>query len=154
MNLHITRLLLSLSLGTLLIGSSVMMHAENCSTDTVAGKWAFTLTGTLLLPSGPVPAAAVVNATLSIDGNVSGGEARNVGGDYANETVKGTYSVSANCTGTATVNFFEAGQLVRTSVLALVFDDDSKQLRMVQKSLTLPDGTQVPVVITVEGKKR
>jgi len=43
---------------------------------------------------------------------------------------------------------------VRTSVLTIVFDDNSKQVRMVQKSLTLPNGTQLPVVITVEGRKQ
>jgi len=37
--------------------------------------------------------------------------------------------------------------------LALVFDDLSTQVRLVQKSLTLPNSTKVPVVITVEGKK-
>jgi hypothetical protein len=61
--------------------------------------------------------------------------------------------VDADCTATGTVRFYEAGQLVRTSVLALVFDDKSREVRMVQKSLTLPDGTQLPVVVTVEGHK-
>jgi hypothetical protein len=76
-----------------------------------------------------------------------------VGGGFANETFKGTFTVNPNCTGTTTVQFFQSGVLVRTSVLALVFDDLSTQLRLVQKSLTLPDGTKVPVVITAEGKK-
>jgi hypothetical protein len=45
--------------------------------------------------------------------------------------------------------------LARVSVLAVVFDENSKQFRMVQKSLTLPDGiTQLPVVITAEGMKQ
>jgi hypothetical protein len=153
MKLNMTRLTLFLSLFFLFTGLAPIARAGTCSTATAAGEWGFTLTGTLLLPSGPAPAGAVGIATLSMDGNVSGTEARNVGGDYAKETAKGTYTVNASCTGTMTVNFFEAGQLVRTSVLSLVFDDNSTQLRMVQKSLTLPDGTQVPVVITVEARK-
>jgi hypothetical protein len=52
-----------------------------------------------------------------------------------------------------TVNFFENGQLVRTSVLSIVLDDDKKELRMVQKSLRLPDESALPVVITVEARR-
>lgn len=128
-------------------------HAATCSTATVKGAWSLTLSGTLLLPTGPVPAAAVIRATLKLDGTVVGTEARNVGGGYADETMIGNYTVNADCTGSATVNFYEGDQLVRTSELSTVFDDNSKQVRMVQKSLTLPSGTQLPVVIVVEGRK-
>jgi hypothetical protein len=72
---------------------------------------------------------------------------------FANEILKGTVSVNPNWTGTATVMFFESGALERTSVLSLVFDVLSTHVRMVQKSLTLPDGTKLPVVVTVEGEK-
>jgi hypothetical protein len=147
---------------TLAIASFVLLlaaltpaaQAANCSTATVAGNWALTLSGTLLLPTGPVPAAAVVRATLNLDGTVTGTEARNVGGGYADETLSGTFAVNSDCTGSATVNFYEAGQLVRISDLAIVFDENSKQVRMVQKSLTLPNGTQLPVVVLVEGRKQ
>jgi hypothetical protein len=153
MKLNKTRPTLFLSLFFLFTGLAPIARAGTCSTATAAGVWGFTLTGTLLLPSGPAPAGAVGNATLRVDGTIYGTEARNVGGDFANETFKGTYTVNANCAGTLTAHFFEAGQLVRTSVLSLVFDENSTQLRMVQQSLTLPDETQVPVVITVEGRK-
>jgi hypothetical protein len=119
----------------------------------VAGDWGFTLTGTLLLPSGPVPFAAVIHGTADVNGNVTGIEARNLGGGYADETFSGSWLVGADCVGTATVLFKENGQPVRTSVLTVVFDENSKQVRMVQKSLTLPNGIELPVVATVEGKK-
>jgi hypothetical protein len=51
------------------------------------------------------------------------------------------------------VDIFQSGVLARTVVLAIVFDDNSTQVRMVQKSLTLPNGARIPVVVTVEGKK-
>jgi hypothetical protein len=142
-----------LSFAVLLAGLAPAAHAATCSTATVAGNWGLTLTGTLLLPTGPVPAAAVVRATADVEGNITGTEARNVGGGYAEETLIGNWTVDADCTATGTVRFYEAGQLVRTSVLALVFDDKSREVRMVQKSLTLPDGTQLPVVVTEEGHK-
>jgi hypothetical protein len=45
------------------------------------------------------------------------------------------------------------GQLQRTAVLALVFDSNGKHVRMIFQSLTLPDSTNVPVVITIDGNK-
>jgi hypothetical protein len=128
---------------------------DTCSLATIAGKWGATLTGTVLFPApiGPAPAAAVIRFDIDTAGNVSGTEARDVGGKFANETLKGKVSVNQNCTGTTTVNFFESGALVRTSALSLVFDVLSTHVRMVQRSLILPNGTKVPVVITVEGEK-
>jgi hypothetical protein len=129
--------------------------AATCSTATVAGTWGFTLTGTVILPAptGPVPLAAVLHGTADVNGNLSGVEARNLGGNYADETFTGTWTVSSDCVGTATVFFSENGQLVRTSVVTIAFDDSSKQARMVQKSLTLPNGVELPIIATVEGTK-
>jgi hypothetical protein len=128
-------------------------QAAQCSQGAAAGKYGFTLTGILILPSGPVPIAAVGVATVDASGNVTGTEARSVGGGFANETFSGTYSVNSDCTGSMTLNFYESGNLVRTSVLSTVADNNSKELRMVQRSLTLPNSTALPVVITVEARK-
>jgi hypothetical protein len=127
-----------------------LQAAETCSNAKAAGNWGLTLTGTLLLPTGPVPGAAVGRVRIDADGNVSGTEARNVGGGFANETLTGSLTVNSDCTATLTVNIYESGVLVRTSVLAAVFVDNSRKILMVQESLTLPDGTTIPVVITVE----
>ena len=103
--------------------------------------------------SYPVTIAAVGRASLDATGIASGTESRSVGGEFADETFTGTYSVNADCTGTATINFYESGQLVRTSVLSMVFDANNREIRMVQKSLQLPDGAFLPVVVTVEAKR-
>jgi len=118
-----------------------------------AGNYGFTLTGVVILPTGAVPIAAVGRATVDADGGVSGTESRTVGDGFAEETLAGTFVVNPDCTGTITLKFYESGQLVRTSTLATVTDDDSKEIRMVQKSLVLPNGASVPVVITVEARK-
>jgi len=136
-----------------LLGTSAPARAEKCSLAAAAGKYGFTLNGVAITQAGPVPLAAVGKAILDAAGNVSGSEARSVGGAYADETLSGTYTVNADCTGTATVQFFEAGNLVRTSVLSLVFDNNLREIRMVQKSLTLPNNVVLPVVITVEARK-
>ncbi len=124
--------------------------APKCSTAKAAGTWGFTLTGTLLVPN-PVPGGAVGRLTMDTAGNVSGTEARNVGGGFANETIAGSWTVNSDCTGTLTANVYESGVLVRISVFAFVLVDNSSKIRGVQESLTLPDGTPVPAVITVDG---
>jgi len=136
-----------------LLGTSAPARAEKCSLAAAAGKYGFTLNGVAITQAGAVPLAAVGKAILDAAGNVSGSEARSVGGAYADETLSGTYTVNADCTGTATVQFFEAGNLVRTSQLSLVFDNNLREIRMVQKSLTLPNNVVLPVVITVEARK-
>jgi len=134
--------------------SAATTEAHQCSMLGAAGSYGFTLTGVLITPTGAVPVAAVGKATVDISGHVTGGESRSVGGGYAEETMAGTLVVDSDCTGTMTVEFFENGTLVRTSVLKVVFVNGQAELQMVQKSLTLPDGTTVPVVITANAKKQ
>jgi hypothetical protein len=146
--------LLIISVATVCVSLAPAVHAaETCSNAKAAGKWGLTLTGTLILPTGPVPGAAV--GILSVDGagDISGTEARNVGGGFANETITGSWVVNSDCTATVTVNIYESGVLVRTSVLASVFVDHLRKLRAVQESLALPNGTTIPVVITIDGNR-
>lgn len=137
------------------VGSLAMpVWAGHCSLAKSAGDYGFTINGVLIIPDvGPVPIAAVGRAKLEADGTTSGTEARNVGGGFANETFTGTFTINADCTGIVTLNFYEAGELVRTSVLSTVGDDDNREIRMVQQSLTLPDGTTLPVILTVEARR-
>ena len=129
-------------------------HGHDCSMARAAGTYGFTLTGVLITPAGAVPAAAVGRAVVDVNGHVTGTEARSVGGGYADETLSGTLTLNDDCTGSITLNFFENGQLARTSVLSVVFVSNQTELQMVQKTLTLPDGTAVPVVITATAKKQ
>ena len=92
----------------------------------MAGVYGFTITGTLLLQTGPVPLAGVGKALLTANGDFSATEARTVGGGFANETLRGAFTVNADCTGTLTADIFESGHLVRTSVFSIVFDNDEK----------------------------
>jgi hypothetical protein len=135
------------------LGTPQVVQAGQCSLGSSAGHFGFTLTGIVILPTGPVPIAAVGRAALDASGNVTGTESRSVGGGFAEETLLGTYSVNADCTGTTTIRFYESGQLVRISVLSIVFDNNSREIRMVQKSLQLPNSAFLPVVITVEARR-
>ena len=145
--------LAAIALATTLLGTVPSALAQQCSLAGAAGAYGFTGTGTLLLATGAVPIAAAGRLNLRVDGTLSGTEARSVGGDFANETLTGTWTVNANCRATVTAKVFVSGALVRTSVLSGVFDDNMREGRDVQKSLTLPDGTNVPVVITFEARR-
>jgi len=69
------------------------------------------------------------------------------------EDVSGTVTVNKVCTSTGTINVVANGQPQRTSVLALIYDSNENHVRMIFQSVTLPDGTNVPVVITVDGNR-
>jgi hypothetical protein len=128
-------------------------QAGQCSLAGVAGKWGYTYTGTIILPTGAVPVAAVGRFTLDADGDLSGTQTRSNGGASAEETITAKVTVNADCTGTGAFNVYQSGLLVRSAVLALVFDDDSRELRAIFESLTLTNGPSLPVVITVEARK-
>jgi len=149
----ILRAVVGLVFSSALASIAPSTHAAQCSLSKSAGSYGFTLIGTVILPTGPIPIAAVGRADLDSGGNASGTESRSVGGGFANETFTGTYTVNTDCTGSATLNFYESGRLVRTSVLTVVFDNNEREIRMVQKSLQLPNAAFLPVVITVEARR-
>ncbi len=153
MKLNMTRTLFGVIFFAALMVTPAAVHARSCSLTDSAGNYGFTLTGVVILGTAPVPIAAVGRATLDAAGNVSGTESRSVGGGFADETFTGTYAVNPDCTGTTTLNFYESGQLVRTSVLSIVFDNNEREIRMAQKSLQLPNGAFLPVVITVKARR-
>jgi hypothetical protein len=128
-------------------------HAAQCSTASTAGKWAYTYTGTIFTPNGALPAASVGHFRQDAQGNLSGGQARSVAGQSGLEDISGTVSVNDDCTGTATVQVLVNGQLLRTAELALVFDDSGNHMRAIFQSLVLPDGTNVPVVLTIDANR-
>jgi len=149
----IVRVALSVAAVLLWMSATPRAWAARCSLEGTTGTYGFTLNGVVILPTGPVPISAVGRAALAPDGSVSGTEARSVGGGFAEETFTGTYTVNSDCTGSATLRFYEAAQLVRTSILSVVFDNNQRDIRMVQKSLELPNGSFLPVVISVDAKK-
>jgi hypothetical protein len=128
-------------------------QASQCSNASIAGKWAYTYTGTIFTPSGPLPAASVGHYHQDTAGNISGSQARSVAGSSGVEDISGTVMVNKDCTGTATINVLVDGQLQRTATLALVYDSDGNHARMIFQSLKLPDGTNIPVVLTIDANR-
>jgi len=125
-------------------------EASHCSTAAAAGKWAYTYTGTIFTQNGPLPAASVGHFSSDAAGNITGSQTRSVAGNSGVEDISGKASLNKDCTGTATVDVLVNGQVQRTAVLAVVYDNNMNQARAIFESLTLADGTNVPVVITAD----
>lgn len=145
-------------LATLLLSLAAVASARDdrgCSAARVAGQWGYTITGTLILPTGPVPFAVVGKLTADAEGNSSAMQTTVVGGNVSEETLKATFTVNSDCTGTQTVSVYDqSGNLVRTATLALVLDDNAREVRGIFTSLVLqPSGTHVPAVLTSNARK-
>jgi hypothetical protein len=130
--------------------SPLEAEAAHCSTAAAAGNWAYTYTGTIVTPSGPLPVAAVGHFREDTAGNLTGSQARSVAGISGVADISGTASVNKDCTGSATIGVFVNGVLQRTAVLALALDSNMNHARAIFQSVTLPDGTSLPVVITID----
>ena len=71
--------MVAVALAVLIASFAPAAYADKCSTQTVAGDWAFTLTGTIV--PGGVAVGAIARATVDESGNLTNGtEARKVGG--------------------------------------------------------------------------
>jgi len=125
-----------------------------CTNATMLGNWGFTGTGVIVLPTGPVPVGAVGNVRFDLEGNISGGQDRSVGGGEAHETIAGTYTISGDCALTITANVYDdAGTLQRTTVLKGVVVSNGKESRMIYQIITLPNGALLPAVLTLDANK-
>jgi hypothetical protein len=142
-----------LTLGFGVVLTPLQAEAAQCSNATAAGKWAYTYTGTIFTANGPLSAASVGHFTQDAAGNLTGSQTRSVAGSSGVEDISGTVSVNKDCTATASINVFENGQLQRTAVLAVAYDNNMKHARAIFESLVLPDGTDVPVVITSDNAR-
>lgn len=148
-------ILAMISFALLLASLAPAAQAATCTLASVAGNWGYTYTGMLLSPSGPVPVAAVGRYVADLNGDISGTQTRTVAGAEAQELIKGSATVNSDCTGTATIGVYDQSRnLLRTAVLAAVYVNNGRQAKDIFESLVLPDGTNVPVVITAEANKQ
>jgi hypothetical protein len=150
---NIARVLLMLNATVVLMLVPLQAEASHCSNVGQAGNWAYTYVGTIFTPGGPVPAASVGHFNQDAAGNIIGSQARSVAGSSGIEDITGNVTVNRDCTATATINVLVAGVVQRTAVLALVYDNNKNHARMIFQLLTLPDGTNVPVVITIDANR-
>jgi len=139
----------------LLTASSSFAGGPPCSAKSVSGDWGFVTTGWVIpAPGQAVPVAAVARFTQDSAGNLQGGQDRSLGGHVGHETFKGTSDVKADCTAKNTVYVYDSsGNLARTSVLDIVFTDGGNAAYVIFESITLPDGTPLPSVLTIQAQR-
>jgi hypothetical protein len=125
-----------------LAGIAPAAQARSCSLQGVAGRYGYTTTGTI--PTlGAV--AGVGHVTLDASGNLTGAQTVSFNGAIVPETLSGTYTVNADCTGTATINVYHGDVLARTTNINLVYVHEQREFR----AIFLTPGT----VLTVNGRK-
>ena len=123
-----------------LLAFSQVAQAHQCRLAGTAGDYGYTSNGTIVDPAvGPF--TAVGHVTLTDAGTFSGAQTTSIAGSIVVETVDGTYGVNPDCTGDATVNVYEDGQLVRTTNLHLVWDLAGTEFR----ALFLTSGTNISI---------
>ena len=140
-------------IGLFLLLARPSLHAA-CTSATAAGSFGFTTTGTLILPSGPVPVGAVGLITFDLNGNAAGSQDRSLGGAFAHETLTGTLTVNRDCTISLLANVFDsAGTLVRTSTIDGVLVTNGKQFRGIFETVVLANGVSLGSVLTVDANR-
>jgi hypothetical protein len=141
----------------LLLGVAAVASAQSggiCSNESIAGMWGTIMTGTLILPSGAVPFAAVNKAIYDFEGNYWGTQTRSNNGTVSRVTFRGTYIVNADCTGSKTTKSYDqSGNLLNTVTQDFVLMNNAKELFEIFASNTLGNGATVSGVITGNSKK-
>ena len=140
-------------LGAAFALGSLSARASRCSTPSQSGTWGYTYTGTIFTQAGALPTASVGLYSQDASGNITGSQNRSVAGNSGVENISGNVTVNRDCSASATINVLVNGQLQRSAVLAVVYDKNGNHARMIFQSLTLPDGTNVPVVLTVDANR-
>jgi hypothetical protein len=105
---------------------------KECSKASLQGGFGYTATGTTLAPYVPPPFAGpfaeVGRQTFDGKGNTEATATLTANGNIINVTIRGTYVVNRDCTGSMTLNVSPLGSTVHA---AFVMDDDGAELRVI-----------------------
>ncbi|HUI58449.1 MAG TPA: hypothetical protein VLY04_25935 [Bryobacteraceae bacterium] len=149
-------------LATLLLSMAAVASAQydgTCSNATMSGVWGYTITGTLITPTGPVPFGVIGRSINNIDGTSSATQTSSTGGQVSLDTLKGNGGVvNPDCTTTFSVSVYDkSGTLLRTANWSGVLVDNGKELRAIMTSLVLangtPNGMSIPAIVTMNARK-
>jgi hypothetical protein len=127
-------------------------QAAQCSLSSVAGNWSYTYNGTVYVPDAAL-IAAVGHYRQDVKGNVTGSQTHTLGGQTEVENITATATVNGDCTGSASISVYSGGTLLRTTTVNSAYDSNGNHVRMIFTSLTLPGGTALPVVATLDGSR-
>ncbi len=126
-----------------------------CRSTAVVGTWGYTLTGYVILPSGPAPFATVGRVIFHVDGTISGTQIASLGGQVSEDTILGTWEpTDPDGIFTFSVGLYDdKGNLLRTADWAGVHVDSGRESRAIMTSLVLPNGTSIPAIVTLNAKR-
>ena len=126
-----------------------------CSNASLAGAWGYTETGTVVSPTGAVPAAAVGRYDFDSSGGFWGTQYSSAGGAVSTDTKQGTYTLNRDCTGTLTLSVYDSTGTIlrRTSVWEIVLVENATEIRGIMTSLVLPNGFSLSPIMTLSAKR-
>ncbi|HEY2338931.1 MAG TPA: hypothetical protein VGH75_00210 [Steroidobacteraceae bacterium] len=123
-----------------LLGIVQSAQAHQCTLADAAGRFGYTSNGSIVTP--PVGLfTAVGHVTFTETGTFTGAQTTSVAGNLVDETVQGTYTVNADCTGSATVYVYHGSVLARVSHINLVWDAHQNEAR----AIFLNPGTNISI---------
>jgi len=122
--------------------SSAQAQDHQCSNATLDGSFGFTSTGTIFNPSASL-FAQVGRQTFDGNGNTDATATTSINGASFPVTIKGTYTVNPDCTGSLTLHVSPVGITVHAD---FVIASDGAELR----AIVTDPGT----VVTVVAKKQ
>jgi hypothetical protein len=137
MNTHILRASIAAA-GMLIMFAGVALAQEQedkvqeCSIVSLHGSFGYTSTGTLLDSYAPPPYAGpfaeVGKQIFDGKGNTDGTATLSANGNISKVTIKGTYTVNADCTGSMTLNVPALAAIVHVD---FVIDDNGTEIRAI-----------------------
>jgi len=132
---------LGIILSSALCAIAQAVQAHECTVSDAAGRYGYTSSGTIVNPAvGPF--TAVGHTTLTESGTFSGAQTTSIAGNLVEETIQGTFTVNADCTGSATVHVYHGATLARTSVINLVWDNHQNEFR----AIFVTPGTNISIL--------
>ncbi len=126
-----------------------------CTDAVLVGTSGYTLTGSIIMPSGAVPFAAVGTGISDVDGNFEATQNSSMGGQISQDLLKGNWSqINPDCTVEFSAGIYsQSGQLLRTVYWAGVMIDNGNEFRGIMTKMELPNGVTVPAVVTMSSKR-
>lgn len=137
-------------------GQRSVALAEGSSTCTlagVAGSFGFSYSGVAVLSTGTIPVAAAGRFYTDAAGNLGGTEINSLNGTAAFQTIQGKITLHSDCSTILVANVYQGNKLVRISVIHYQYENNGTEMVGIFQKITLPDNTDLPVVITISGKR-
>lgn len=146
----VRKTLMTVFVATFMVSVAAMAQTT-CTAAGAAGSYGFLETGTII-NVGPRVAVGILK--LDAAGNLTGSITQSVNGAVSHDTVRATFTVNPDCTGSLTRSVFDdSGNLNSTGTAALAWHSNMKAVDLIFTSLVLANGTSLATAISGTAKK-